>query len=545
MPTSTPANVQKLLKRIAIRQRLSTWASRTYLLVGIFGVVFLILLLLSRFLAVLPDYYTPLTLIAVPLLALLMAYLFHRRPTAGTAARLIDDQQDNNDLFLTVTELDKTAGEFQPLVRDNAAAAADTVDPTKVLPFVWLPKTRNAVIILVVLGLAAQFLPQLDPFGEHAERDRLLQREKRLEDSKKATELQLAKMREKPMDKLSSEVKESVAELTKSLKKMKPNTQEQNAGKLREQQKKLNDLWRRKSEEKLRNANTRNPAAQRFGGGDRWKVKAWREGMQNGDLSSIKKELEDLKKKAEQLAATKDPEKAQRLQKELKQEMGELAAFLDSEMKSKALRSALERAAEQIDMAGTEGSKGMKKDAAGAAAKSLELSKEELAGLQQTMDELAALQQALKAAQLAKQLNADGEMDGSKIDPQAAMAECAALFQEWLAQNGGAGGRGDGMGMGGEGQGEGGVAPTDPFANTNFKEERANTHLQAGEILMEWETKELAEAGKVSLEYLQTVRKVQQGVSQAILQEQVPAGYHRSIQKYFDTIDDDLEGNDE
>ena len=37
-------------------------------------------------------------------------------------------------------------------------------------------------------------------------------------------------------------------------------------------------------------------------------------------------------------------------------------------------------------------------------------------------------------------------------------------------------------------------------------------------------------------DYREAVREVKQGVSEAIVAEQVPPGYHTAIQKYFDSL---------
>lgn len=91
--------------------------------------------------------------------------------------------------------------------------------------------------------------------------------------------------------------------------------------------------------------------------------------------------------------------------------------------------------------------------------------------------------------------------------------------------------------MKGPGTGEGGEAPEDPTKKNNFKSERSKTALHAGRILMKWETKEKAKKGAVAKDYLNHVREVQQGVSEAIVQEQIPPGYHESIQNYFDSLE--------
>jgi hypothetical protein len=55
-------------------------------------------------------------------------------------------------------------------------------------------------------------------------------------------------------------------------------------------------------------------------------------------------------------------------------------------------------------------------------------------------------------------------------------------------------------------------------------------------MLLQWKTKELGEAGARNDDYRAALREVKQGVSEAIISEQVPPGYHATIQKYFDSL---------
>ena len=49
--------------------------------------------------------------------------------------------------------------------------------------------------------------------------------------------------------------------------------------------------------------------------------------------------------------------------------------------------------------------------------------------------------------------------------------------------------------------------------------------------------KGLSDKGDASKEYKTLIQKVKQGYSEAILQEQVPPGYHDGIKSYFDNLD--------
>ncbi len=95
---------------------------------------------------------------------------------------------------------------------------------------------------------------------------------------------------------------------------------------------------------------------------------------------------------------------------------------------------------------------------------------------------------------------------------------------------------GKGPGMGQRGQGEGGKAPEKDDADTDFKPDQARSALTAGKMLLKWKERGISHAGKAKEEYLHSVEKVKQGVSEAILHEQIPPGYHEAIKKYFDTM---------
>jgi hypothetical protein len=90
--------------------------------------------------------------------------------------------------------------------------------------------------------------------------------------------------------------------------------------------------------------------------------------------------------------------------------------------------------------------------------------------------------------------------------------------------------------MGGPGIGEGGEAPEKPEEVTKFKSERSRSAYKAGKVLLQWKTRGVADPGAVRENYQRQVQAVKQGVSEAILQEQVPPGYHDAIQKYFDSL---------
>ena len=50
----------------------------------------------------------------------------------------------------------------------------------------------------------------------------------------------------------------------------------------------------------------------------------------------------------------------------------------------------------------------------------------------------------------------------------------------------------------------------------------------------------MSNVGSTQENYMEKVSEVKQGVSEAILKEQVPPGYHEAIRKYFETVGEDV-----
>ena len=263
-----------------------------------------------------------------------------------------------------------------------------------------------------------------------------------------------------------------------------------------------------------------------------------------------------MKNLARELAKMPDSDERRQKEKELKNKMKEMADFAKNSMNSAAGQNAMQKALEQLDMAQLmdQITPEMMKDLM----EQMDLAGMEMQQSAQNIRDMKALEDAMKAAQKAQLANQQGEkgLDGEECqacenakagqgqpggkgqgqggDESMSMEEYEQFYNEMLAQ--GQSGQGSGEGMKGPGTGEGGQAPENPNQNNAFKEEKTPTPLQAGRILMAWETKEKAFTGKVDESYGENLKKVKQGVSEAIVQERVPPGYHGSIQQYFDSI---------
>jgi len=523
------AETTRLIRRVARRQEAASVGARLYAALLVVASAYAALLLCSRLLALIPDVFEPATLLVVPGLALALGFLLRHRPAPTETARLIDRTIETDDLFLTATLIGESPAEYGPLVLAEARQRSLTVNPAEVIRFRWGARARDALLVMAVLLAGVAFLPQFDPFGKEADRLRRAQRRAQLGESRKATKLRTARLQQKKTDaRHSDKVQASLDGLMKTFNGMKPTAKQGNLKRLGDRQKELGELWRKISQSKLRDAFGRMSSNQRFGGGDAHKTSRWKRQLQKGDLSGLKKELAELKKMTQELAkAPNSPAREQR-KRELSRRLRNLSDFLGKEMNSKSLNAALNRALQQLAMG--EAAE-LSQEAMQALQESLELSALEMESLAQSLRDLQALEEGLRAMQLAKRLNEMRGLDGQACSGCEGIADYADLYEKMMG-----GGRGEGPGMRGPGRGKGGKAPEDDEQQTDFVPRKSQSSLTAGRMLMQWKTQELAKPGRAREDYARAVEEVKQGVSEAILHEQVPPGYHQAIKKYFDNI---------
>lgn len=549
MDSQTPARsaaTRSLLTRVAARIRIAAAGRRCYLFLLVLAGLYAAVLLISRLLGLFPNYFAPITLVAVPGVALVLGILLHRSPSRADAARQVDRQQNTKDLFLTTTLLDEAPGEFKPIVVQQAEEKAPHVVPSRVVPYRWQQRSAIAAASVGILFLGVQFLPQLDPFGKEEKRQKAAQRHRELVESKKATQLKTALLKkQKPEAKNSEQVKVALEDLRQTFNQMKPKEQPANLQKLQRAQQKLSEMWRKRSEERLKEAFAQKPADQGLGGEAARRLERLKRKLSKGDTSEIQKEIDELIRQVQQLQKTADPAQAQEQQQALQRRLKGLSDFLAQNANSKPVQQAAKRALEQLSMAKD---KPLTKEALEGLKESLGLSKLEIEKLAQTVRDLEALEGGLRAAQLARQANQGKALDGQ----QCAGAGCKGMgdyeeFYKKLMGGAGAGegsGEGDGTGkdgtgkggIGGRGFGKGGEAPEKPEEKTDFVSEKSRSAFRAGKILMQWKIKDLSDPGTVERNYKDQVSAVKQGVGEAILQEQVPPGYHDAIKKYFDAL---------
>ena len=520
-----------MLRGVESRERLRRVGARFHFFLLICAGVYAALLCGARLLSVIPDVFTPITLLAPPVLALILAAIFSRGVTQAQAARMVDAHAGAKDLFLTSVVIEESIGEYRPLVLAEAERRAPEIAVAKVSPFRWWPRALVLALVMGALAAGVQFLPSLDPFGKQEERKRLLARSRQLEESRKATALRVEMLQKDPHDaRLSKDAQGALDDLKKTLDMAKPDAKEINRSALNKHQKELADLWRKDSEQRLKDAFDRTPAQQQFGAMAP-KAGEWKQELLKGEMKGLNRELQELQELAQKIAEAPDNADKEKMRDDLRQRMKDVADFLAKDANNMPAAQAMNRAMDQLAMGAR---KPMDNEAIQALKQTLKLTELEVAALAQNVRDLQALEEGLKAAQLAKRLNDNGQLGPAAGDKPGDINGYAALYAKLLAE-GKLDGE-DGPGMGGPGRGRGGVAPENEQASSDFKSEQSRSALQAGKILMEWKTKEMAEAGQAREVYLDRIEKVKQGVNEAILKEQVPPGYHQAISQYFNNL---------
>jgi hypothetical protein len=469
------------------------------------------------------------------LLAGVAATVWRRRLAPLDLARLIDRRTDSRDLFLTAAMIEGSPGEYRPLVLNQAEQRAAAIHARQVLPFHWKTGAQQAVGACVLLGLTTLYLPQWDVLGKGRERRQVEQRKAQLEDTRRATILRIADLQKQAGE--PSRVEQAIAALEQTFQKAKPTEKEANLQRLTEHQKTLGEQWRQKADPQLMKALASERVDQSFGRGDPRQAEQMKEALRKGDVSALKKQLNDLQKQAERLAAMPDSSEKRQGRDQLQRQLGAMADAASKALPSPGLNASMSRALDQLSRGA---SPQMSSSALQATAESLGLSVQEAEALARSMQDLKSLEDALKSAQLAKQLNDQGKLNGAECAECKGIEDYAALYARVLGKQDK---RGTGPGMGtNPGQGFGGKAQENGGAKTAYKPEKSPTALSGGKMLMQWKTNEASEPGLASQDYLASIQQAKQGVSEAIVQEQVPPGYHRAIQKYFDVLPPPMAG---
>ncbi|MEO6740083.1 MAG: hypothetical protein ABIP20_07520, partial [Chthoniobacteraceae bacterium] len=403
-----PSATDRLLKSAAARIQTATFGRRLHIAALVLSAVALAALLCARLLALLPNaWFTPLTLGIVPILAILTALLFHRKPAPAHVARALDERAGSKELFLTASLIAQAPGEYRDIVLSQAEERASQIQAARLFPLNWQSGARNVALAFAALIAGVLRLPKFDPFKVGEKRNELGKQEARLAETKKITAIRKEELKEKGAA-LTEQVDQALAKLDKTLKEVKPQERELNAKKLNEEAQDFSELWKKVAAQVPKDAIEK--AAQQFGDTQqRQAMKELLDKLKKGDAAGLKQTMEKLRQQMQEIAKkTEGAEKKEQLEK-LAKELGQMANQLREQLGDKALNEALARAAEQFGMAKNGGAS---KDALDAANESLQLSQDELKRLGEMFKDAQNLEDALKNLAAAKQLNDLGKLDG-------------------------------------------------------------------------------------------------------------------------------------
>jgi len=472
----------------------------------------------------------------LPVAGLLIGAAWPHRPGPRDAARVVDRGAATHDLYLTMVLLEGSAGEYQPLVAAKAEARAATIRPREVAPLRINRRLAAFATVLAALVAGVHLVPQFDPFGKVAAAEETREELRQIEESKQATKERLAKIeRENLSDTQAKEVKEALDQLKAAMKGTQIKARQANAKLLAGAQKTVAGEWRKISSEKLSELLSKSAmAGQQMGNGSGAMPKKWLDELQAGSTESLKKEFAAVQRDLEELAKTQDPARKAELAQKIRERLDALAQFAEEQSGSKTLAAALKRTQEQMRMAAkaAEAASGDPKDPATeealkGAAESTKLADKELEQIAQSAKDLKDLEQALSVLQMAKALNNKDLLSGEKVEGLKSMDEYEAMYAKLMKDA-----TPDGE------FGEGGTAEEKDSAKSKFKTELSKSQISKGKVLLTLKTKGMGEHADVKEQYRSAVRDVKQGLSEAILREEIPPGYHEGIKGYFDSIEE-------
>lgn len=531
MTTRDP--VARLLAGVARRERLARIARvAAVTLVAVAGVQ-LAAVLAVRLTGLAADPFGWSTLALPPLAALAVALLAARPRPARHAARLADAALGADDLFATAVDAG-APGEYRPLVRIQAEAAATSATPARVVP--WRPARRLGIAAasLAVLALATALVPQLDPFGRQERRDRASEQAKRLERERREAKKLIEELRtQQPEAALSPEVAAELKKLEAMLDAMKPAEIPGNRTKLDEARQALSAKLEQERADRFAQSLPDDGEQQQRLGGDPAAAQALKKQLERGETAEGEQRLEELKSMAEQLAKATTPQERAKLAQAMREKLETL------EKGAKGQPAGFSQAVKQaLDQLARSGDQDLREQSLQALRDTLDLATLEMQSGAQDARDLEAMQEALQALHLAKQLNEQGGLDGEGASGAEGMEAYKKKFAEMMKGRGQGQGEGQGGGPGNErGEGDGSTRPIDDSGTSAFNPEQARSQLSAGKTLMQWKAHGPSETGTVEQDYLPAVRAVQQGVSEALVKEQVPPGYHDGVKEYFDGIE--------
>lgn len=549
--TDTPRS-STLLSRVRSRLQITSVARALLISTTVVLGAGLLVVLAIRLLGLIPradEQY--LWLLALPAIAVLAAAIFHRRIEQQSAARAVDQYANTKDLFLTLSSLSDSAGEYQPLVATSAEERAEKIAAGEVVPFGVDQRVAVPAVFAGLLTLLILFCPQLDPFGRVEAATKVEEQKKEIEairhEAKKRTD-RLKKEIERSEEN-AEEINNKIGEMKKDFRKMKPKKVESNTKVLDEHRMELGDLWKTAAQnEQLRRMMNEPISGQRLGTRSE-KMNEWLKELQEGKSDKLKQALDKAQQTMEKMLKAETPEEREKLANELQKDLQDLQRFSKNKAGSKALTDALSKALKSLQASkkqpGEKGEQGeqseLNAEAMEALKESLELSEKEMEQLANSAKEMKKLEDALKTLQQAQQLNQKQQLDGSKCEGCETLQDYAELYAQLMGQGAGDGEKDRNEGGGG-GVGKGGETPEDDSDPEGYKTEKEKPQIRAGKILLSIKTREYAEEKDFDPEkmrqYQKSLSSLKSSVQSAIDSEEIPPGYVEGIKGYFDKIED-------
>ena len=544
----------RLLGQVEARLRITSLARACYVASLVILGLAVVAVLSSRLLGLISQTQErPIWLLTIPAAIAVAAGLFHRRVERQNAARAIDEHARTKDLFLTLSSLSSSAGEYQPLVTSSAEERANTIIPNSVVPFEFARRLLPIGVLLILFAVAVTFTPQLDPFGRVEAATKVEKQKKEIESIRKSALSRADRLKKEKQraDEESEEIDSRVSKLKSDFRKMEPKKKTSNSKVLNDHRVNLGDMWKSAAgNEQLRRMMNQPISKQQLGGSRNQKMNEWLKELQDGKTEGLKQQLNKAQETMQAMMEAKDPETRKKLAEKLQSELQDLNKFAKDKAGSKELANALNKAMKALRASKTPGEKGEKielsKEAMEALKESLKVSELELERVAQSAEDMKKLDKALETLQKAQELNQKGQLDGSKCEGCESMEDYAELYAQMMGQ----GGQGDGEkerneGDGG-GVGRGGETPEDDSDPEGYKKEKEKPQIQAGKILLSIKTKEYAEEKDFDPEkmrqYQKNVNAIKESVQSAIDSEEIPPGYVDGIKGYFDKIEKVDEG---
>lgn len=574
--------IERTVRRIRLAELGVKWVSNVMCLWG----VLLVVLLLRRLGGIGWEWFSVEMLIVTSLLAILLTLLRTRRPTAVEAARKIDAVNGQPDLFLTLVQLESSAGNYQTILAEQADSRAAGIRSSDVVRWSWLRRLTGVVSGAAIVLLAGLFLPQLDPFELVASRKSIVAIRRDLMESRRETELraiELASVRASAA--LSASIDRSLSDLAEEIQRLRVDRKVKSDQILDVRQRDIEAKWRELRKGKDVSRLLEQAEANQFFGGNGEQWQQWTSELAQGQTDQLDKQFESLKDGLDRLAAATDEDERQLLGQQVRQSVAELQRFMGTHLQSRPAESALKRAMSQLDA--MQHDLGLQAESVEAAQESAELARAELHQLAEDAGALASLEQALGAIQSAKQVT---NQEVSNNEPRAGRVDAERILQEFVEQyaelgsdpasseqhveandgpvqesvgrsappdsdqaTGQPGSASDRSVAGnsrpsGEtteelqgksqagGDGQSSKSPENDQAKTDFQYAREKADVQVTRQLLRLRRQGLDDAGESAQKYQELVRTLQKNVRTAIEVEEIPPGYVRGVRSYFDSL---------